>query len=115
MKYYSEAEDHDLRQAFETEIRTWPNVRTRKMFGCPCYQANGKLFALVVSGGIVITRLSDADRALLIHQNVGVPFQPGQKTVQSWLQIAVQNKAELKPFLPYVRKSYDAALAQDAQ
>jgi hypothetical protein len=85
------------------------------MFGCPCYQANGKLFALVVKGGIVLTRLSDADRALLIHQLVGAPFQPDQKTVQAWLQITVQNKVELKPFLAYIRKSYDAALAPGAQ
>jgi hypothetical protein len=111
MKYYSETADHDLRLAFEVEVRAWPKVTARKMFGCPCYQANGKLFALVVSGGIVITHVSAEDRETLIQQYLAKPFEPGQKTVQAWMQIPAQFRPEIVKLLPYLRKSYDAALA----
>lgn len=112
MKYYSETADHDLRQIFEAEVRAWPKVTARKMFGCPCYQANGKLFALVVSGGIVITHVSAEDREILITKFLARPFQPEQKTIQAWLQVPAQFKSEITKLLPYLQKSYQAALAQ---
>jgi TfoX/Sxy family transcriptional regulator of competence genes len=111
MKYYSETADHDLRLAFEAEVRIWTKVTARKMFGCPCYQANGKLFALVVSGGIVITHTSASDREILIQQFLAVPFQPGQSNVQAWLRVPAQFRTEIVKLLPYLHKSYEAALA----
>jgi hypothetical protein len=111
MKYYSETTDHELRQAFESEVRSWPKVTARKMFGCPCYQANGKLFALVVSGGIVITHVSTEDREILEKQYLAAAFQPGQRTVQAWLRVPAHFKNEIVKLLPYLRKSYEAALA----
>ena len=111
MKFYSETADHDLRLAFEAEVRAWPKVTARKMFGCPCYQANGKLFALVVSGGIVITHVLPEDRETLIQQYLAAPFEPGQKSVQAWLRVPAQFKNEIVKLLPYLQKSYQAALA----
>ena len=42
---YSEYARAYLRRAFEGHVLEWPQVTTKKMFGCPCYQAKGKLFA----------------------------------------------------------------------
>ena len=113
MKYYSETADHELRLILENEVRAWASVTARKMFGCPCYQASGKLFALVVSGGIVITRVSEADREELIKQYLADPFQPEQNraAVQAWLRVPALTKSEVSKLIPYLRKSYEAALA----
>jgi TfoX/Sxy family transcriptional regulator of competence genes len=111
MKYYSETTDHELRLVLEAEVRAWPKVAARKMFGCPCYQANGKLFALVVSGGIVITHVSAEDREILVQQFLAAPFQPEQKTSQTWLRVPAQLKNDIVRLLPYLQKSYQAALA----
>ena len=54
MKWYSEEETKELREAFEKEILKWPQVDFKKMFGCPCYLANGKMFAGMVTKGIVL-------------------------------------------------------------
>jgi hypothetical protein len=111
MKFYSETADHDLRLAFEAEVRAWPKVRARKMFGCPCYQADGKLFALVVSGGIVITHVLPEDRETLTRQFLAVPFETGQRSLQGWLRVPAQLRQEIVKLLPYLQKSYEAALA----
>jgi hypothetical protein len=116
MKYYSETADKDLRLALEAEMFNWPKVAARKMFGCPCYQANGKLFALVVSSGIVITRPADSDREVLEKQFLAVPFKveqsTGAKTMTVWLRVPALNRVEVNKLMPYLRKSYEAALAE---
>jgi len=55
MKYYSEEDMKDLRRVFEKEVLSWPEVSTKRMFGCPCYQADKRLFAFLVTDGLVIT------------------------------------------------------------
>ncbi len=40
---------------------SWTHVSTKKMLGCPCYQADGKLFMFLVAKGIVITQLTPVD------------------------------------------------------
>jgi hypothetical protein len=116
MKYYSETADKDLRLALEAVVRAWPAVTARKMFGCPCYQANGKLFALVVSGGIVITRPAESDRETLIKQFLAVPFQveqsTGVKNMKTWLRVPALTRIEVDKLLPYLRQSYEAALTE---
>jgi len=62
MKYYDENKSGDLRRALEKEIMDWPNVSTKKMFGCPSYIVNGKLFALLVTNGVVITKLNEQEK-----------------------------------------------------
>ena len=47
MRYYDEEKMRNLRQNIEKEILSWPKVTTKKMFGCPCYKFNKKLFAFL--------------------------------------------------------------------
>jgi hypothetical protein len=58
LKWYIEEETRELREAFEKEILNWPNVTSKKMLGCPCYLVKGKMFAGMVTKGIVMPRLS---------------------------------------------------------
>jgi len=65
MAYYTEEAGRELREAFEQRTLHWPLVTVRRMFGCPAYLADGKLFAFLVSDGIVITQVRKHDRERL--------------------------------------------------
>ena len=110
MKYYIEEEMQEIRTAFEDEILCWLNVTTKKMFGCPCYQVNNKLFSFLVTGGVVLTKLSESDRESLNSIYKTTPFQAGKKTVNNWPQITINNKSELAKIITFVEKSYNAAM-----
>jgi hypothetical protein len=47
MKYYSEDQMNDIRMKVEEEILKWEGISTKKMFGCPCYKVNDKLFGFL--------------------------------------------------------------------
>ena len=64
LKWYDEVETKELREALEAKILTWPYVTTKKMMGCPCYLAKGKMFVGLVTGGIVITKLDRPKRLI---------------------------------------------------
>ncbi len=110
MKYYSEEETKDLRLAFEEKVLTWEKVSTKKMFGCPCYLANDKLFAFLVTKGVVITQLNQNEREELSSQHQTTFFQAGKKIVQNWIVFSIKNKRELDQIIPFVKKSYEYAL-----
>ena len=112
MKYYSEEETIEIRLALEAEILKWYKVDFKKMFGCPCYMANGRLFVFLVTKGIVITRLSETDRANLSINNLTTSFRAGDKDMKNWLQISLSKPKELLSIVPFVRKSYEEALKQ---
>jgi hypothetical protein len=110
MKYYSEQETKELRLALEAEVLNWPHVSTKKMFGCPCYQAKGKLFAFLVTNGVVITQLQQADRDEMSRQHQTAFFQAGKKTVKNWIRLSIKNKKDSDSVMPFVKKSYEEAL-----
>ena len=110
MKYYIEEEMQEIRTALEDEVLTWSNVTTKKMFGCPCYKANNKLFTFLVTGGVVLTKLSEADRESLYSSFKTSPFQAGKKTVNNWPQITIKDRSELSKIIPFVEKSYNTAM-----
>lgn len=110
MKYYAEEKTRDLRLSFEDEVLAWPHVKTKRMFGCPCYEAQGKLFAFLVTNGLVVTRLSENDREMMSHGYRTSFFRAGRRAVKNWVKISIQNNADLRKIMPFVRKSYEAAL-----
>jgi hypothetical protein len=110
MKYYSEDDTRDLRLALEKEVLNWAHVSTKKMFGCPCYQAKGKLFVFLVTKGIVITQLQPVDREDLASKYKTSFFQAGKKTVKNWIKLSITKREELDNIIPFVRKSYEEAL-----
>jgi hypothetical protein len=112
LKYYDDSEMKNLREIFEEEVLQWPGITTKKMFGCPCYKANDKLFAFLVTKGIVLTKLSEPERKNISKQYNTTPFQAGKKTMSAWIQTQVKEIEDLSELIPYVKKSYKAALGK---
>ena len=110
MKYYSEEDTKEIRLALEKEVLTWSQVTTKKMFGCPCYKVNGRLFAFLVTKGVVITHLGQADREKLSLEHESTFFNTGKKYMKNWPQIPICDVEELAVIMPFVRKSYEQAL-----
>ena len=109
MKLYNEEETKELREAFEKEILKWPQTDYKKMFGCPCYLANGKMFAGLVTKAIVITKLNPLEKEELNKLRQAKPFVAGDKIMKSWVQIDLEPN-ELQEIMTYVKKSYDRAI-----
>lgn len=112
MSYYSEVEMAELRRLFELEVLKWPRVTVRTMFGCPSYQVDGRLFAFLVTGGVVITQLMRMDRESLRQHYQVADFKAGERVLTQWIQVSLPEKQQLGYLLPYVRKSYERALAR---
>lgn len=110
MKYYSEDHTKKTRLAFEGRVLHWPQVHSKKMFGCPAYQAKGKLFAFLVTNGVVITQLDQADREKLSSKSKVDFFQAGKRVVRNWVKVPVRDKRDLDRVMPFVRRSYQSAL-----
>ena len=110
MKYYIEEEMKDVRIALEEMILHWPNVKTKKMFGCPCYLVNGKLFMFFITKGIVFVKLSDENREILLRHPDSNLFRAGNRTMENWLTIPVQNQQELPEIMHFIESSYQTAI-----
>ena len=112
MGYYSEEAMTDLRRVFELEVLNWPRVTARAMFGCPSYQVDGRVFAFLVTGGVVLTQLLVSDREALQRQYEVAEFKTGERVLKHWIQVALPDRRQLGYVLPYVRRSYERALAR---
>ena len=109
MKWYVEEETRELRESFEKDVLKWPKVASKKMFGCPCYLANGKMFAGLVTKGIVITKLSILEREELEKIQETKPFVTGGRTIKKRVRLNLDPK-DLEKIMPYVKKSYERAM-----
>ena len=108
MKYYIEEETVDLKAALDKELLTWNGVEERKMMGCPSYLVGRKMFALVVTGGIVITKLDDGQKEALTAVHPWEPFN-AHRTIKKWAHLML-TADELEGVFPFIRHSYDSAL-----
>lgn len=109
MKWYIEEQTKELRQALEKEILGWYKVTSKKMFGCPCYLANGKMFLGLVTKGIVITKLDESERQELKQIRETHPFKVGEKTLKKWVRLNI-DPLNLKSIMGFIEKSYERAL-----
>lgn len=109
--YFDAEAGAPLLAAVDDLVADWPSVTSTKLFGCPSYRGAGTLFAVLVTGGIALTRLDDDDRAGLEDAFDTGPFQAGDRTVTKWVQVAVDDPATVADLEPYIRASYDAAIA----
>ncbi|MBN1486560.1 MAG: hypothetical protein JW981_02885 [Anaerolineae bacterium] len=111
MKYYSEGKNQRaIREALEKEILNWDNVTIRKMFGCPAYQANGRLFAFLVTEGVVLTQLYHPDMEALTEYYHTDPFTVQEQVIQRWIIVSIPSAQALDRLIPFVEKSYILAL-----
>ena len=77
--------------------------------GCPCYLAGGKMFAGLVTRGMVITKLTPEEKDELAGVHPVEPFTMGARTTKKWARLTLEPE-ELQKVLPYIRKSYETAL-----
>jgi len=107
MQYYNEEKMHNLRLRLEKEILNWPNVTTKKMYGCPCYKNKEKLFAFMVTDGVVLTKLSEQDKIKLSKAFKITPFQAGKRTMNKWPQIRVDEATDVGRIISFIKTSYN--------
>ncbi|MFQ5552701.1 MAG: TfoX/Sxy family protein [Thermoplasmata archaeon] len=112
MKLYSEDEAGRVRLRFEEEVLGWPQVTTKKMFGCPGYQATGTLFAFLVTQGVVLTKLSPETREGLGARHQTEPFGTGDRVVKKWIVALVDEETDWDGLLSFVKESYQGALTE---
>ncbi|MCK5415159.1 MAG: TfoX/Sxy family protein [Thermoplasmata archaeon] len=112
MKLYHEERMDPIKEAFEADVLMFPEVNPRKMMGCPCYMAGNKMFATIVDDAIVITKLDERDRDMLTTDHEAGPFTHGTKIMSKWMEVPIDKEEDLEGILPYVKRSYEAALKE---
>jgi hypothetical protein len=112
MKYFDRDDGAALKSAFDEVVLDWPDVTATTMFGCPSYRANGTLFAVLVTDGVALTRLPRDHREQVTEAFETGPFEANGRTVTRWVQITVDDGAELDSLVPHVEASYESALAE---
>jgi TfoX/Sxy family transcriptional regulator of competence genes len=112
LKWYIEEETKELRQALEKKILGWDKVTFKKMFGCPCYLANGKMFVGLVTKGVVITKLDESERKELKEIQEISSFKVGKKILKKWVRLKI-DPSNLKTMLPFIEKSYKRAMNEN--
>ena len=112
MTYYDPAMGAPVQAALDALVADWSEVTERVMFGCPSYLAAGTPFAVLVTGGLALTRLPDAARTDLETDFETCPFQAGDRTISRWVQVTVDDPATVADLEPFVRASYETALVQ---
>ena len=77
------------------------------MMGCPSYLVGRKMFALVITGGAVITKLDDESKKALSGVHPWKPFE-AHRTIKKWAHLELEPQDVLS-VIPFIRISYEAA------
>jgi len=115
MQYYNEEKMKYTRLTLEQEILSWPEVTTKKMYGCPCYKYKDKLFAFLVTDGVVLTKASDQDKQNLAKEFQFRPFQAATRTMKGWPQIPVDDTTNLTKIILFIKNCYNHAKTEARQ
>lgn len=111
-RYYDETSMTGTRVSFEAHVLPWDGVTMQRMFGCPSYLVDGKLFAFLVTDGVVLTALPpDVVESL---PKGTAHFDSGTRTMRGWPQLPLVGSAGVGSILPMVERSYQGARAQAA-
>ncbi|MFX0079128.1 MAG: hypothetical protein ACFE8O_07800 [Candidatus Hermodarchaeota archaeon] len=71
-----------------------------------------KLFAFLVTEGLVLTSLPDFEREVALKRPGAQPFEHNQRVVKRWVRIPVASEKSLGDIMPLVMKSYETSLEQ---
>ena len=108
-QYFDPEAGAALQTAVDDLVLSWPAVTTRTMFGCPSYLASETIFAVLVTDGVALTRLSDADRTALEAEFPTEAFQAGDRMVTKWPTVRVTDAEAVSDLEPFLRASYEQA------
>jgi len=109
MAYYLESESRELRERFEGIVLGWEGVHKKMMFGSPSYVAGGTSFAMLVTGGIILTRLDEEMRKRLLEDPNAGYFEAHGRIIRKWVRIRIQDPSDIERYLPWIMASYTAA------
>ena len=107
MQYFTDA-SAGLREAFEREVLSWPDVSVQTTFGCPSYRVDDARFAVLSDQGVSLTCLPDDERRSLAATHRLRPFVSDGRAVSSWTTVSVTPET-VDSVLPAVRQGYEAA------
>jgi hypothetical protein len=69
---------------------------------------------MLVTGGIILTRLPDQEKARLLEDPRADYFVGHGRVMKKWVRVSVPLPAEIEPYLPFLRSSYEAARDETA-
>jgi hypothetical protein len=110
MKFYDEDKSGKLRLQLEKEIMDWSDISTKKMFGCPCYMVNRKIFVFLVTSGVVIIRLSEEEKKELQQITPTEYFHTDTRTIKKWTKVPIDSEDDLNQLFPFIKMSYTSVM-----
>jgi hypothetical protein len=108
-KLYTDEASGEIRAALEDVVLGWPGVTSAKMFGCPSYRANGVMFAVLTDEGLVITKLSEAEREGAARDLGAEVFVGHGREIPGWRRIALGEPETLDDVWPYLSAAFENA------
>lgn len=110
MEPYEQEKMQRIRSTLERDLFRWPGVTTKVLFGNPAYVVNGRIFAILVTGGIVLTRLdnTEGEAVSLLFRTFPVTGRSGA-VIKSWIGVNVCTPDELSSVIPFVKRCYERA------
>lgn len=109
MPKYSEAESGELRKRFEEIVLQWPDVSEKTIFGAPSYVTRETSFAMLVTGGIILTQLDEARKATLLADFGAEYFFGHGRVMKNWVLVRIRDPGEIERLVPFIEASYAAA------
>ena len=99
----------ETREILESEVLHKPEVTTKRMFGCPCYQVKNTLFGFLVTNGLVVTKLPEAEREEALRIPGADFFKPGSRVMRKWVKIPLKGPEALPDVITWLWKSFEQA------
>lgn len=103
----------DLRCTFEKTVLSWSHVTQKKTFGCPSYQADGKTFAILVTKGVLITKIDQAVKDTLSEQHQDSAIHTPKRNIEHWVRVPVNDEAEMEKIMPIVKRSSEIVMQEE--
>lgn len=97
----------DIEQAFDAVARdlatSAADVERARMFGSEALKTNGRVFAMVVKGSLVV-KLPAARVARLLERGTAAPFDPGHgRVMREWVSLRPRSRAVLRSYVEEAR------------
>jgi TfoX/Sxy family transcriptional regulator of competence genes len=91
-------------------ISTWPDVRSRNVFGHRGYVRDGSMFAFIAEGGLAFKVRDEAAATELFESGSAVPFCYRRDMVmRGWAVMALGGDEELSAALSAASEAYERA------
>jgi hypothetical protein len=107
---HQERHDPAVAEALADIVHDWPAVRRRKLFGHPAFRAAGKVFAVIDGRAVVLLRLSEDARTLLVRDFGAGPFLIDGSPVRGWVRVPTEGADDVLALGPWLHDAYEAAL-----